>query len=391
MRGATLLVLAAGGLGACRMAGKSPAELEAELRRDVRTVLEGELVTLHSPYGEVESRDYLGVTEREAGLVRARLDAPREPKVRTYLAPTTPPQEIWEAPHHDDVAGWASDGFLTLYVSSTPGLAALRAEFQDDTLRHELAHVYARRLGWSRERWFNEGLACVVEETVVRAGVLQELPVSERVIQARAEARAGSLATLLAWAPGQRLSLEEQGERYAQAEALVRFLLARAPGASWPERVAWVHERTQAQVQELEPQWLAWLAELDTVAALRAHAVDAAGRLEAASLLAPLLEAGAQELATRAGDELALELLTDPACTSGAISFLLFFRAEALTEPDLEALERAQNPVLRLVAGALRTRRGEPVDRAGLSALWNALTESERERYATLAFVLELE
>lgn len=388
---ALLLLLAAGPLAGCRTGPATPQELEAALQGDARTVVRGELVTLYSPYDEAASGAYARVLEHEAGLVRALLDSPAAPPVRLYLVPVADAGDSIRVADRHGVAGGAFvEGFAFAYVHAEARGPFQRAELQRDTLRHELAHVYLRRTGLVRDKWFDEGAASWIEALEARGEDLHEPVFAPALVGARAGAGPGTLAALLAWSRAERLPAEEAAARYERAQALVAFLVAHAPGETWRARLAAVHALSDEELLALEPEWLAWLGALDAVAVLRARSAsdDPEVRAEAAGALPVLAEHGAPELATRAADELALALLADPLTLPAAATFLLYYRAAALTRADLEALERAPDPGRALVAGALRARRDEPVDLARARAAWSRLSAHERERCAVLAFQL---
>jgi hypothetical protein len=139
-----------------------------------------------------------------------------------------------------------------------------------------------------------------------------------------------------------------------------------------------------------EPAWLAWLAELDALARIRAGARSASKSVRARSIgvMPTLAESGAKELFTRAADELAMEMLVDPACTEPAATFLIFFRARELKADDLERLGRSTDPAAILTAQALHSRRKEPVDLEQARSALQHVPQEDRSRFTLLMTLL---
>ena len=221
-------------------------------------------------------------------------------------------------------------------------------------------------------------------------GELRAHPFPSALVGARQAGRAGWLDELLAWRPDAALDLDELAERYDGSQALLRFLLAREPGSAWLDRLWAVQARSAEHIAALEPEWLAWLVGLDALAVIgeRTRTGAERERARAAALLPILAERGAPELATRAADELALDLLADPACRAAAATFLLFFRAAALDPVDLARLESSDDASQVLTAQALRARRRETPDMDAARSAWSRLTELERISCATEAALL---
>lgn len=371
---------------ACRSAPCSPAELEAELRaRSTSSQLDA-VLELYSPYGAAATAAYARVAREEAALVRDALAVPAEPAVRLYLVAAQGDPEAWEAVGAGGFEGGAFEqGFAFAYVPEAERGAELRAHLRRETLRHELVHLYARRAGLARAKWFNEGLACELADGHSTADGWRAAVYPVALLQARASASEGTLAELLAWTDNAGLEPQQVGRRYALSQALLRFLMERERAPSVPARIRAVFARADPELALLEPEWLRWLAGHDARSAI-ATAVksqDGAVRQRAAAQLPVLAEQGAPELRTRAADELALRLLTDSATDAQAATFLLFFRAGELTSDDVERLATHGSHVERLVAQALRARRGEQPD---LEAARSAVEELSAEARARLAF-----
>jgi hypothetical protein len=146
------------------------------------------------------------------------------------------------------------------------------------------------------------------------------------------------------------------------------------------QRAHAVKELDVDEIVALEPAWLDWLASRNALVSIRAgvSSEDASERAECASWLPILAENRAAELFTRSADELALELLTDPRTCMSASTFLIFFRAHALTEGDLVELCGSADPGRFMTGLALRKRRGEPVDAEQARAAWERVPRSDR-------------
>ncbi len=149
---------------------------------------------------------------------------------------------------------------LVLYSSVRP---TRPLEALERTLRHELAHLAARRLGLAGPTWFDEGMALQFE-TARRLGdtLVFELD-SELLGQARRVHALVEFAELLDW--------DEDGRRVAGgldevflpgrplAWSLVRFLLERDPDGPLSSRLARIRALRRDELNALEPAWRAWL------------------------------------------------------------------------------------------------------------------------------------
>jgi hypothetical protein len=386
---------AAFALAACLLAASGcrsslPYPSEEELRRDARCVLEEPEFTLFSPYDAAASAHYADAVRAEIGLLRPLIPDAGTTKVRIYLAPLADEQgrtpEPWQTPSKRSLKGAASEGeFAFVYVPARieDSSALERAAFMSGgTLRHELAHLYASRAGLARAPWFNEGLALEVESMRSAEGALHAHPFPPYLLVARMHAQPGALQQLLRWSYTDDLSDSERSLRYVWAHALFRYLFEQQAQGGFLERARAIADLGEQALLAREPAWLAWLAGLDALERIRAgaHSASPVERSLCSGVLPVLAESGAPELATRAADELALELLGDPVCVDPAATFLIFFRAPELRAQDIEELDRSDDPGRVLTAQALHARRKEPVDLERARAAWQRVPERERDR-----------
>jgi hypothetical protein len=392
-----LLVL----LAACATTTSLTAdEFENHCREIAVTDLKTDRFELTSPYDAAATDEFARVVGEELGRVEEVLDAASGPPVRVHLVPLDPgAADVHDRdfsalfPSHDGIGGMQHGGFLFVYVAArgTGPTAFVHAEMLRDTIRHELTHAIALRAGLARATWFDEGLARCVEDMTVDGGRLRERPFPSAIFVARDTARRGTIADLLRWSLRDQQSRETRALRYEQSEALVRFLAERTPGGDWGDRVRRVHALPNDAVLATEPDWLAWLASQDALAAVRAGLArpDPDERARAAALL-PVLAGVARELQSRAADEVALGLLRDPRTRASAETFLVFYRAKDLTPADLAALRADGDPSVVLVGEGLRAQRGEPFDAARAQEIWNALDAKQRIDVGSAAHFLGL-
>lgn len=373
---------------------RTPAETEALLQSVLARVAADDVLELWSPASASASATFLATAREQADLVRSLFEAPVDPPIRVYLVPTAMDERKDArglpnpASQGGKEGGSFDEGFLFQFVPAGASERELldRGSLATDTLRHEYAHAYSLRVGLLRAPWFHEGLATEVEYARLAPGVVVLSTYPHRWITARATLREGALVELLAWRRGETLAAERGERLYAHAHAFFRFLLEREASGTFLEKVRRIHALPDAELAALEPAWLAWWRALDPLEAVRigAHAPDPADRDRAASRMPVLAESRVPEFATRAADELALDLLSDPAAREGAARFLLFFRVYNLLAADLERLERDALPAVRLVAAALRVKREERCDLERAYADWGAVSADER---ATLLLV----
>jgi hypothetical protein len=394
---ALLLVL----LAACATkASLSAAEFESHCRETAVTDLRTDRFELTSPYDAAATAEFARVVGEELGRVEEVLGAASGPPVRVHLVPLDPAaDDVHDRelaalfPSHDGIGGMQHGGFLFVYVAApgTGPAAFVHAEMQRDTIRHELTHAVALRAGLARATWFDEGLARCVETMTADGDRLRERPFPSAIFVARDTAKRGTVADLLRWSLRDQQSHEARALRYEQSQTLVRFLAERTPGGDWGDRVRRVHELPNDAVVAAEPDWLAWLASQDALAAVRAGLArpDPDERAHAAAML-PVLAGVAPELRSRGGDELAIELLRDPRTRASAETFLVFYRATALTPADLDTLRAESDPSVVLIGEGLRAQRGEPFDAARAQEIWDALTPTQRIDVGSAAHFLAL-
>jgi hypothetical protein len=382
--------------GACRSSLSIPSE--SELRRTTRSVVNEPTFSLFSPYDEASTARYADSVRGEIEIVRRLIPSGGAKPVRIYFAPieddsgrALPP---WQTPSHRSLKGAAMEGeyaFVYVPVRIETSSALLRAVFmRGGTLRHELAHLYAARVGLARAPWFDEGLAEEVEAACESEGEVELHPFPPNLLHARAWATPGSLALLFAWQTSEELPPEDLSRRYVWAQALFRFLCEQRTEERFEARARAVMELGEKEILAREPEWLAWLAHLDALECIRAGAKSssASERARCIGVMPELAQNGARELFTREADELALDMLVDPACMPSAARFLLYFRARALRTEDVEHLSLSADPAVILTAQALRARRKEPVDLECARAAWRRLPESDRARCAVFEALL---
>jgi hypothetical protein len=373
----------------CGLSGPMPQEIESELQSRSRTVVREATFTLHSPYDEPTTAEHAAVVRAQEDLVRRLFEDAGAPAVRVYLVPTAtnPGLEAWSEVSREGFGGGAfKDGFLFVYVraEADPASAMMSAAMGERTLRHELAHVHARRAWPARGSWFQEGLAREVERMRVEEATLRPSLFPMGLIAARTWARPGSAGVLLDWELWDDLETAERALRYDASQALFRFLVERQAEGSWLQRVRVVGEMPDAEVAALEAEWLGWLRDLDALERIRAGVRSSSPRerSESAGLLPILAEQRARELFRPEADQLALGLLADPATAGAASTFLMYFRARELSEADVADLCASDDPVRCLTGTALRARRGEPFDLDRARAAWSRLSQADRAALA---------
>jgi len=381
---------------ACR--APLPVPNEAELRRAARSVVHEATFTLSSPYDDATTADYAASVRDEIGLVRRLFRDDGTKPVRIYLAPIEDDSgralQFWQTPSHRSLKGAATEGeFAFVYVprSVEPSAALASAlSLRGGTLRHELAHLYAARAGLAQATWFNEGLAEEVESMNESGSELVQNPFPATLLLARKTAGPDTLRRLLAWRLGDDLSDVDRSCRYVWAHALLRFLGEARSDPGFEARTRAVMELDPEAIVAQEPEWLAWLAALDALARIRtgAHSPSARERALSIGVMPSLAENGAPELFTRAADELALEMLADPACMEPAARFLLFFRAREVKVEDLEQLNRSTDPAAILTAQALHAARKEPVDLERARSAWQQVAPDDRLRFIVIESLL---
>jgi hypothetical protein len=291
------------------------------------------------------------------------------------------PDESWRHASQGGFEGGAfPSGFAFVWVKpidDDPSQAMVEAEMGSPQLRHELAHLFTRRAGLAGESWFNEGVAQQVEHAQVLDSETRWHPFPATLVSARAAFVPGDVDRLLAWSI---ITVEGRAKRYAQAEALLRFLLERSSGTDFVARLRQVRALDGKTIAALEPEWGAWLQAQDALATVRRELTSPSPerRREAAALLPVLAEAGARELFSEAADTLALAALRDEQTFGPASTFLAFFRARSLSGDALAELGASREPREVLLAAALHAQRGEPFDLDRAQSIWNELDPMAR-------------
>jgi hypothetical protein len=380
------------GLGACHTDRVAPrVGIESELRERCPTLAADANIEVRSSCSPECTAVYAAMAREEAAFARRALGAPALPAVRLYLVGIDADAPAWDPVGVGGYEGLASpDGCVVVYVPRDERNAAVRAFTRSGTLRHELLHAYSVRVGLRGPKWLNEGLACELAEGREVHGEWRASLYPSALLGARTSVSRGTIARLLAWRSNEGIGPAERKRLYAESQALFRFLMLRVPGARAADRIRAVARTGEGELVGYEAGWLAWLGGLDALAAIRAGLASGEGteRSEAAALLPALAEEGAGELSQREADELALDALADPLTDAEAARFLVYFRAGSLRETDVERLARSRSPVERLVAYALRARRGEPLDLEAAQATLAALDGNARTRLMVVAHVI---
>jgi hypothetical protein len=385
--GAIVVLALVAGCSSTRVS--SPEEIESALRERLHVVVEEPGFILRSPYDDEATRPYATVVRRELARVRECFGDSSAVPVRIYLVPVSDadapkPDESWRHAAQGGFEGGAFEtGFAFVWVrpEADPSQALVEAEMGSSQLRHELAHLFTRRAGLAGKSWFNEGVAQQVEHSQFLDGETRWHPFPATLVSARAAFVPGDVARLLAWSAADNgIRMENRALRYAQAEALLRFLLERSSGADFVARLREVRALDEQTIAALEPEWGAWLQAQDALATVRRELASPSPerRREAAALLPVLAEAGARELFSEAADTLALAALCDEQTFGPASTFLAFFRARSLSGNALAELGASRDPREVLLAAALHAQRGEPFDLDRAQSIWNELDPMAR-------------
>lgn len=399
-RRASAVFLAWVSLVACATRAATPEEIEAALAALASVRIERDAYVLHSPLSQADSEAYARVIDEELARVHAAFGGEPMSARRIYLVELNGARSAGDAPwrsaSRDGFEGGAFEsGFAFVYVRDDVS-PSFQAELGRGTLRHELAHLWLRSHGIAGGAWLHEGVARHVEHMAPAPGAfggLQAIPFPSAWIAARRATTSGDLAALIDWRLHEGSDAARRALRYDQAESAVRFLLEFEPGATLGERVASLSRRGREEWLVKEAEWIARLRDSDarsTIAAGLADS-DASQRRQAAAALPRLAEAGADELATPEADDLARQALLDGETFDSAATFLCFFRARELAVDHLAALEASGLARERLLARALRSRRGESISREAVAADFAALDSVDRARCAVLASLLRFD
>ena len=350
---------------------------------------------LVSPFGIDATERWRQLVAEDVAAVAAlfRTDLP-DPPPMIVLDPIDVPESASVVEHLDprvDGLGGrtTSDGRIRIVVGrEKSGLFSTSIHAK---LRHELAHLLLFRRSPDAPLWLHEGLAHQVDDCVDTPTGLAFHPAPVRLALAQASVAEFDMSTLWTWQSTQQLGEKDESEHRLFASAFVRFLLERE-GRDWPAALP----RLAALRPEADPAlvaaWRTWLDHLDFVALVEKAAADPDAKIReaAANALPQLGEAAHAVPALRESvgartDALALRLLADPACWYGASNYLLWFRAAALSQSDVDALRAPASPTLvRLVGIALAARRGSAADADEVRALVGILPAAERWRVVAL-------
>ena len=269
------------GLGGCMSV--SLDELDVLNRSlDLQTILIRERFTLYSPFDEEFTTTWIGPIEEELEAVSHLLEAEGGVPVSVLLeqAERSPEGDTLVAALENDaiavfirpggLQGWASGDTVVLRV-----FPPVQAKIEDQepiqlggpetyrtTLRHELAHAFARRLDLRDDRWFSEGVAELIESLEMRDGILHltappdvlaklhELPPEER-----------ELRDLLRWEI-EDPTLEIQPPARQLAHSFLRFLMQDIPIEGGDPALQELSSRRDSELLPLEAAWWDWLESL---------------------------------------------------------------------------------------------------------------------------------
>jgi hypothetical protein len=343
---------------------------------------------LYSPLEEEATESWRALLESEVRSVGAFLQAPSlNPPVDVYLnVAQGNKNRSLELIH--GIGGQADGWSIHLVVSPTLGGHASATPV--GLLRHELTHVFVRRLGWGAPAWLDEGLAHEIEEAVRSANGLRLHPAPTELLLARAYAEESDIAHLWKW-DGRGSSPREKRYRIL-ARAFVRFLIERETSGKWQEGLARAATLSTADLAPLVLDWRQWLMNLRLVSRIELATRDADPSIRASGAAAlPILAETIQGLAKLGDgdysdlaermDDLAIKLVCSSVCAEPAGRYLVYFRAATLSEDEIGVLEGSSHAWPRVVAAILRIRRGQGFDAGQARALWKELCEQEAGCY----------
>jgi len=335
-----------------------------------KTVVAVEDLTVWSPYGPRLTAELVDMIRQECRAVRRLFEIESGPPVFVWLEAVesvvdengVPTLDVL-CPQKSGVQGLADAGgnVIVLYVPTDPLGASASPALIRHTVRHELAHVGARRKGLRPDRWFSEGLAEFVAnlQRTSDGRLATLLPPLPEIWRARVRRPEHSLESLLEWSPQVR-DRAVIVDYYLLSLALVQFLLGRRTDQVLLDSIESTARMTRSEVLALEAKWTTWLESVDYVSVLyeAAGSEDPAVRKAAAGMLATLAEFRCPAVKLSEATDLAARMLSDPATVFSATSFLVFFRSKDLDEERVQALIDSQKPFTQLVGHALRVRRG---------------------------------
>lgn len=357
---------------------------------------------LVSPFDDDATSRWRELVAHDVAAVAAlfRTDVP-DPPVTVVLDAVDIPDTATFAEHIDPrvdgLGGQATDdGRIRLIVAREYG--GLMSTSIHAKLRHELAHVLLHRRCPDAPMWLHEGLAHEVDDTVEARGGLAFHPAPVRLAVARAFAATANVALLWTWESSPHVASEEETARRVLATSFVHFLLEHE-GAAWTDALPRLAALRPADDPALVAAWRTWLDGVDFAALVSRGAADPDPAIRAASAnaLPKLAEAAQSVPALRdsvgaATDTVALRVLADPPCWPGAATYLVWFRAGALADADVEALRASKLPSRRLTGLAIAARRGVAVDPADVRAAYTELPDELRVKAIVLRpFLLGVE
>jgi len=257
---------------------------------EARTVLLEEGFSLYSPFDAEGTASYAKLIAEEIKRVAAALEAPAgKPVVAQLVAVVGGPGHTWRSeggklsgsgpirlPPLHGLRGAADEEDFVVWVAPTMHFVTgpdgpeirwrVREEMDRDTIRHEIAHVFLRRLGVRDKLWLTEGVAEEIESMVPEGANLRRQPLPAGIeIPPDLVEREGLVRRVLALAQdADKIAAGETPpdlEGRLLARALVRFALERRPG-SCAEVVRWLDARRASEILALEEEFRAWLRSL---------------------------------------------------------------------------------------------------------------------------------
>jgi hypothetical protein len=383
-----------------------------DLAHTPQTVVATDVATIHSPFGERLTDKYAEAIGRAGRRVARLLEVdPATIDLQVQLVPFTPPE-------HDDPLtavlmatqqgreGWRGyvvtvngENWMILYVPDIrePGFQGVFTE--QALVVHEMVHAMLDEsgLGGDRPRWFEEGLAEVIETLPVddEGRPRFDAPVPIPVHLARTLARPGDLERLTDWSrvsSGSRLDPQAEAPLYPLAMAFTWYVMSETSDGSVLERAEACNRLTLDESHEMEDAWLTWLAELDLVEDF-ARLVRSDDLWLRQRALAAMTDAAADnaDFRQRRFIDAALNGVSDPYTFWTSSHYLIQIVADRLTEADLATLTDSGNPAECLLAQALQLQIGRPLDDEVMAACREALPEEWLEPTLIVRLSLDLD
>lgn len=280
------LVLASALVAGCTVTRTVP-DVDALVRQSgARTVLIEDTLSLWSPYEVPRTREFLeeirtrrdevfGLFELDAGaplIVRLRVNPGFAVEATAESGAEGDRMRIQRVSFQPegDVLGQATDDYVCIEVDRLAPLRLadgrsietfLGVSSYTRTIRHELTHVAAMRLGVRRLGWLGEGLAHAVEWLPVEDGrfPLASAPVFHLAAALPHDREA--FDALLRWEQAFPVTDRDRHAR-ALATSLVVFALAREGTPNLRENVLRLAARSDAELRALHADWSTWLESL---------------------------------------------------------------------------------------------------------------------------------